>query len=73
MLRERKVAIEELYPYADMSKLQMIRRFGELEEEEYREDGVFVRAYVPADLYERVRVSRGDSPNNPLYALEKVE
>ncbi|MEZ3436983.1 MAG: GTPase HflX [Lachnospiraceae bacterium] len=73
VLRERKVAIEELYPYADMSKLQMIRRFGELEEEEYREDGVFVRAYVPADLYERVRVSRGDSPNNPLYALEKVE
>ncbi len=72
VLRERKVAIEELYPYADMSKLQMIRRFGELEEE-YREDGVFVRAYVPADLYERVRVSRGDSPNNPLYALEKVE
>ncbi len=73
VLRERKVAIEELYPYADISKLQMIRRFGELEEEEYREDGVFVRAYVPADLYERVRVSRGDSPNNPLYALEKVE
>ena len=56
-LRERKVAVEELYSYADMSKLQLIRKFGELEEEEYREDGVFIRAYVPADLYERVKVS----------------
>lgn len=57
VLRGRKVSVEELYPYADMSKLQLIRKFGELEEEEYREDGVFVRGYVPADLYERIRIS----------------
>lgn len=56
-LRDRKVAVEELYSYADLSKLQLIRKFGELEEEEYREDGVFIRAYVPADLYERVKAS----------------
>lgn len=66
VLRDRKVAVEDLYSYADMSKLQLIRRFGQLEEEEYREDGVFIRAYVPADLYERVKVSRGDSPNRVL-------
>lgn len=57
VLRGRKVSVEELYPYADISKLQLIRKFGELEEEEYREDGVFVRGYVPADLYERIRIS----------------
>lgn len=65
VLRERKVYVEELYPYSELSKLQLIRKFGELEEEAYREDGVFVRAYVPADIYERVRVSRGDSLNSP--------
>lgn len=65
VLREQKVYVEELYPYSELSKLQLIRKFGGLEEEAYREDGVFVRAYVPADIYERVRVSRGDSSNSP--------
>lgn len=65
VLREQKVYVEELYPYSELSKLQLIRKFGGLEEEAYQEDGVFVRAYVPADIYERVRVSRGDSSNSP--------
>ena len=42
-------------------KIQLIRKYGELQEEEYREEGIFVRAYVSPELYERVRVSRGDS------------
>ena len=50
VLRQQKVAIENLYPYQDAAKIQMIRRFGELQEEEYREDGIFVRAYVPVDI-----------------------
>lgn len=66
VLRERKTAVEELYPYSEIGKLQLIRKYGELEEEEYREDGVFVRAYVPVDLYGKVRVSRGDFPNSLL-------
>ncbi len=65
VLREQKIYVEELYPYSDLSKLQLIRKFGELEKEAYQEDGVFVQAYVPADIYERVRVSRGDSSKNP--------
>lgn len=66
ILREQKVAIEGLYDYSEMAKLQLIRKYGELKEEEYREDGIFVSAYVPADLYEKVKVSRGDSPNKAL-------
>ena len=66
VLRQQKVAIENLYPYQDAAKIQMIRRFGELQEEEYREDGIFVRAYVPVDIYEKVKVSRGDSPKSAL-------
>ncbi len=65
-LREQKIYLEGLYSYSEASKMQLIRKYGELKEEEYREDGVFVRAYVPRSLYERVKVSRGDFPNNPL-------
>ena len=55
-LRERKVEIEGLYPYADMPKIQQIRKYGELLEEDYREDGIFIRAYVPANLYGKVKL-----------------
>ena len=66
VLREQKIELSGLYDYKDAAKIQLIRKYGELSEEEYREDGIFVRAYVPADLYDKVRVSRGDSSNNPL-------
>ena len=66
VLREQKVQLECLYDYKDASKIQIIRKYGELQEEEYREDGIFVRAFVPVDVYEKVRVSRTDSPNSDL-------
>lgn len=67
-LREQKVFIENLYPYEETGKIQRIRRYGELQEEEYRADGIFVRAYVPAEIYDSVlsSVSRGDSPKSFL-------
>ncbi len=61
VLREQKVALECLYDYKDAGLVQIIRKYGELQEEEYREDGIFVRAYVPVEVYNRVNVSRGDS------------
>ena len=54
ILREQKIAIERIYPYADAGKIQLIRKYGELLEEEYREEGIFVRAYVPQEIYGRV-------------------
>lgn len=66
VLREQKIQLECLYDYKDASLIQIIRKYGELQEEEYREDGIFVRAFVPVDVYEKVRVSRTDSPNNDL-------
>ena len=65
VLRERKVEIEALYPYKEAGKIQKIRKYGELQEEEYREDGIFVRAFVPAELYGQVR-PEGVTPNNCL-------
>lgn len=54
VLREQKAAIEMLFPYSEMAKIQLIRKYGELMEEEYREDGIFVKGFVPADLYGKV-------------------
>lgn len=61
VLREQKIALECLYDYKDAGLVQLIRKYGELQEEEYREDGIFVRAYVPVEIYNKVNVSRGDS------------
>ncbi len=54
VLRNQKVFVERLYSYQEAGKLQVIRKYGELQEEDYREDGIFVRAYVPAEIYSRV-------------------
>lgn len=54
VLREQKVAVERVYSYADAGKIQLIRKYGELLEEEYRDDGIFVRGYVPAAIYPKI-------------------
>ena len=54
VLRGQKIAIEKLYPYKDAAKIQLIRRYGELIEEEYLEDGIAVKAYVPARIYDSI-------------------
>ena len=59
VLREQKIAVEGLYDYKETAKIQLIRKYGELTEEEYREDGIFVRGYVQSDIWDRV--SLGDS------------
>lgn len=55
VLREQKILIEKLYSYADAGKIQLIRKYGELLEESYQEDGIFARGYVPVEIYERVK------------------
>lgn len=53
ILRERKIEISRTYSYADAGKIQLIRKYGELLEEEYREDGIFVHAFVPKNFMEK--------------------
>jgi GTP-binding protein HflX len=50
VLNERKVLIEKLFTYNDAGKIQTIRKYGQLLLEEYQQDGIFVRAYVPKDI-----------------------
>jgi len=55
ILRGQKVLIEKIYDYAEAGKIQMIRKYGELLEEEYRGEGIYVKGYVPAEIYEKVK------------------
>lgn len=54
ILTERQILIERLYAYGEAAKIQLIRRFGQLLAEEYREDGIYVKAYVPQEIYGNV-------------------
>lgn len=54
VLREQKIAIEKMYSYKEAGKIQLIRKYGELIDEEYLEEGILVKAYVPKNIYERV-------------------
>ena len=53
-LREDKIHIVRVFPYAESSKVQLIRKYGELLSEEFKEDGVHVEAYVPQEIYGRL-------------------
>ncbi len=55
VLRGQKVYIEKVYSYAEAGKIQMIRKYGELLEEEYRAEGIFAKGYVPMEIYEKVK------------------
>lgn len=52
VLNERKVLLERVFSYQDAGKIQHIRKYGQLLEEEYRQEGIFVRAYVPKEVYD---------------------
>lgn len=51
ILRNRKIYLEKLYSYQEAGKIQTIRKLGQLLTEDYREDGIFVTAYVPTEIY----------------------
>ena len=55
VLRQQKVLVERIYSYAEAGKIQLIRKYGELLTEEYREEGIFVKAYVPVEIYGKIQ------------------
>ncbi|WP_099470030.1 GTPase HflX [Konateibacter massiliensis] len=54
LLRQQNILVERLFPYDEAGKIQIIRKHGELLEEEYKNDGIYVKAYVPVQYYETV-------------------
>lgn len=51
LLRDDKIYIERVIPYGDAGIIQLIRKAGELIQEEYVPDGIFIKAYVPIEVY----------------------
>ncbi len=51
MLREDKVYIERVIPYAQAGVIQLVREKGELVSEEYVPEGIAIKAYVPMEVY----------------------
>lgn len=56
VLRENKTYMEHVFSYEDAGKIQVIRRQGELLSEEYTLEGIFVKAYIPAEVYDRLGI-----------------
>lgn len=57
ILREDKKLLEGTFPYSEGGQLTIIRKYGELLEEEYRDDGIYVKAFVPVELYRNLENS----------------
>lgn len=55
ILRESKIYLEKLYSYDEAGKISIIRKFGQLLSEEYTGNGIEVKAYVPVEIYDKVR------------------
>lgn len=53
MLRETRVSIDTVIPYKDTAIAAEIRKAGQLISEEYEEDGIHVKAYVPRALADK--------------------
>ena len=51
LLQERKILFEHVFPYKETSKIQVIRKYGQLLEEEYRAEGTYIKAYLPKEIY----------------------
>lgn len=55
ILRESKIYLEKVYDYNDAGKIAIIRKYGQLLLEEYTGEGILVKAYVPMEIYDKVK------------------
>ncbi|MBE5972794.1 MAG: GTPase HflX, partial [Lachnoclostridium sp.] len=44
--------LEKIFAYSEAGLIQKIRKNGQLLSEEYTDEGILVKAYVPAELFE---------------------
>ena len=50
IIRDSKKFVSKVFGYDEAGKIQYIRKYGELLKEEYVEDGIYVEAYIPAEI-----------------------
>ena len=54
IIRSGQVYIEKMYPFEEAGKIQLIRKHGQLLEEEYVPEGISVKAYVTKEIYGKI-------------------
>ena len=54
ILRNRRIYFEKVFAYKNAGRIQTIRKSGQLLLEEYQDDGIHVKAYVPVELFEEL-------------------
>lgn len=55
ILRSRNIYLEKVFPYQEAGRIQLIRKYGELISEEYQDNGILVKAYVPAEMFAQLQ------------------
>ena len=58
ILIENQIYLERNYSYQEAGKIQLIRKYGQLLEEEYTPEGIYVKARVPANIYGQVEEAK---------------
>lgn len=56
VLRESKILIEKVFAYQDAGKIQVIRKYGQLLNEDFQAEGIFIKAYLPKDVYDSLNI-----------------
>lgn len=54
ILQSQRVYLEHIFSYKDAGKIALIRKFGEIKSEEYTDDGISIKAYIPAEIFGKV-------------------
>ena len=55
ILREQKIYVQQTYSYAEAGKIQLIRKYGQLLEENYTEDGIKVNSFITAEFFPLIK------------------
>lgn len=54
IILDGQIYIERVFPYAQAGKIQSIRSYGQLIAEEYTDQGIEIKAYVPMKIYHKM-------------------
>ena len=54
IIRQDQIYVERLYDFSEAGKIQLIRKHGQLLEEEYVAEGIAVKAYVSKEIYGKI-------------------
>lgn len=55
IIRSRKIFMDKVFEYNRAGQIQEIRKYGELLSEEYTEEGIHIQAFVPIEIFERLK------------------